>query len=144
MNAHFRQRGLVAVSANADSPTRVLAEMRDAFVAFKERSAGKISEIERNLDEVNSSIAALKIGGGSSIESDKPAARTERSAIGLFAKNGSDAGIKAMARPVAGMSGDSGPDGGYLLTPTISKQIQRKVFDVSPLGRLARRVTIEH
>lgn len=142
MNAHFRQRGLVAVSANADSPTRILTELNDAFVAFRDKNAGKISEIENNLDGINSSLAALKVGGAGSIVSDNSAAATERSAIGLFAKNGSDAGIKAMARPVAGMSSDSDPDGGYLVTPAISKQIQRKVFDVSPLGRLARRVTI--
>ncbi|EAQ36947.1 hypothetical protein NB311A_07353 [Nitrobacter sp. Nb-311A] len=128
--------------ADANSPAAILTELIDAFGSFKENNAGKIDGIEKDIDAINSSLAALKVGGGSLVP-DNSAAATERSAVGLFAKNGSDAGIKAMARPVAGMSSDSDPEGGYLVTPTISKQIQRKVFDVSPLGRLARRVTIE-
>lgn len=143
MNAHIRPRGLVAANANAGSPAGILADLTTAFASFKEKNAGKISGIERDIDAINSSLAALRVGGASGIEVDNPVAATERSAIGLFAKNGSDTGIKAMARPAAAMSADSEPDGGYIVTPTISKQIQRKVFDVSPLGRLARRVTIE-
>lgn len=110
MNAHIRPRGLVAVNANAGSPAGILADLTDAFASFKERNAGKISGIERDIDAINSSLAALRVGGAGGIEIDNPVAATELSAIGLFAKNGSDAGIKAMARPAAGMSTDSDPD----------------------------------
>jgi HK97 family phage major capsid protein len=34
------------------------------------------------------------------------------------------------------------PSGGYLVAPVLSASINRRVFDVSPLGRLARRISI--
>jgi HK97 family phage major capsid protein len=137
MNAHIRNRGLMAAFANGTSPTAILTELAEAFTEFKTNNAA-------NMDAINVQLAAMKIGGVGDGNDVTPAtATTERTAIGMYARSGLDDGIKAMASPRAGMSTDSNPDGGYTATPSTSSQIRKKLFDVSPIGRLARRVTIE-
>lgn len=139
MNAHIRNRGLVAALANGTSPVAILTELTEEFTNFKTNNAAE-------MDAINVQLAAMKVGGvGGGADNDVlPAvATTERTAIGSYARTGLEDGIKAMASPRAGMSTDSNPDGGYTATPSTSSQIRKKLFDVSPIGRLARRVTIE-
>lgn len=145
MNAHIRNRGLVAALANGASPMAVMAELNTAFAEFKTRNDGRVDGLEKAIDDLNASVSALRVGGISGgDEIGVPAnAREERTAIGMYARSGREDGIKAMASPHAGMSTDSDPGGGYTATPTTSTQIRKKLFDVSPIGRLARRVTIE-
>lgn len=68
------------------------------------------------------------------------AVAAEHKAIASFIRTGDETGfaeVKSLARV------GSDPDGGYLVTPALSQTIQRRVFDASPIARLARRVTID-
>lgn len=145
MNAHIRKRGFTAVFANAGGARNVLAQLQTEFEDFKNTHISRVDGIEAEFDKINANLAALKVGGvgiGDNAELSPSSAQEERVAIGSFAKSGTETGIKAMASPRSGMSSDSDPDGGYTVTPVISTQINKKLFDVSPIGRLARRVSI--
>jgi HK97 family phage major capsid protein len=84
--------------------------------------------------------AVLKRPGFISNETDPVAAlKTEREAVAVFARSGDDSKLKEIQ---AGMSTSSDPDGGYLSMPTYSTSITRKLFDQSPIRRLARTETI--
>jgi HK97 family phage major capsid protein len=72
-----------------------------------------------------------RLGGGSGT----PDLHAELKAIAAFARTGNEAEMKSMAI-------GSDPDGGYLVLPAMSETIQRRAFDLSPIARLARQVTI--
>lgn len=137
----MRNRGLVAVLANGASASAMLSDLTTAFAGFREKNDNRLGKVESSMDDISQALAALRVGGNVE-DSHDPDAKKERNAVGLFIKLGDESGIKALATPKAGMSTDSNPDGGYVVTPTISGVIQKRLFDVSPMARLARRVTI--
>ena len=136
MNAHVRNRGLVAARANAPGARSVLAELQASFDDFRNRQDSRVDRLEHALDDVNASIAGLKIGGGGDDPANaSPAALQQgRQALASFLKTGK--------MPQAAHRTDSDPDGGYTVDRVLSDQIQKRRLDMSPLGRLARRVTI--
>ncbi|WP_162931636.1 phage major capsid protein [Mesorhizobium sp. DCY119] len=77
------------------------------------------------------------------------AADLEHAAIGRFVRTGDGSSLASLGAEgsgmelTAGMSVGSDPDGGYTVVPVLSGVIQRRTFDISPLGRLARRETID-
>ncbi len=70
--------------------------------------------------------------------------RSTREALGQFIQAGGDQDALSEFSAASGMSVDNDPRGGYLVSPVLSNTIARKQFDVSPLIRLARKVTIEN
>lgn len=126
LTQQVRARGVRAVRADAAT---VLAQLQPAFEDFKKRHASE-------LDAVNASIAALKVGGiGSEGEPVNAGVQRARAELGEFARSGQ---VNAAARPMASMSTDDNPSGGYLVQPELEKQITRYQRDLSPMRRLAR------
>jgi HK97 family phage major capsid protein len=102
-----------------------------AIEEFKAAQTARLDSIERRMNRPGFGLA------GDHQVTDETLAE-ERKALAAFVrggKTGDDAEFKAM------MVG-SEPDGGYLVTPALSSRINAKLFDISPLGRLARRERI--
>jgi HK97 family phage major capsid protein len=135
MNGHFRMRGLVAAYANAPGARSVLSELQASFDDFRTRHDTRIDKLEHALDDVNAVLAAVRVGGAGVIDEGEPAKlQQSRQALASFLKTGK--------MPQAALRTDSDPDGGYTVDRVLSDEIQKRRLDMSPLGRLARRVTI--
>ena len=117
----------------------MLEEQGTLFEDFATRHRAEVSKLKNDLDAERKERETLELrlnrpgaqpgaAGGRQLEA-------ERKALGAFARTGSEAELKAL-------SVGSDPDGGYLVTPALSDRINQKVWDVSPLARLARRVVI--
>lgn len=65
---------------------------------------------------------------------EAPTAAMEIKALAAFARSGAPIETR--------MDGTTDAGGGYTVIPAMSDAIQRRLFDVSPMARLARRVTI--
>ncbi|MEW6256939.1 MAG: phage major capsid protein [Pseudomonadota bacterium] len=106
-----------------------------------------VSAFEKDIDAMSKKIAALQHGGGSESSEVDPtgasinhaALKAEREAIVSFYRNGSQEKLLSIR---ADMSVGSEPDGGLWVAPTMSSAITRKLFDASPITRLARTVTM--
>lgn len=139
-----RLRGMIVARVNTGPLPAVIADLTQSFAEFREKYRKDLEQVQNEVDRLNAARAAASLGGnsGSDIDNGASSARIERQAVGLYAKTGNESGIRALGGPRAEMSSDSNPDGGYTVTPSISRTINQKLFDISPLGRLARRVTI--
>ncbi len=130
-------RSIRSVQANA-SPNEILAQIQSEVRAMNERHGARISEIEASLIEHASARSALMLNGadgGGPVNA--AAARREREALGSFVKSGDMSALSGLS-PKAAMSTDSNPDGGYTVLPNMANEIRQRVFDISPVGRLAR------
>lgn len=108
--------------------TKMADDLGNAFEEFKRTHIGRVDAIEKKLAR-----AALM---GAPLADSKAGLNGEAAkALGIYVRTGSEHELKAM-------SAGSDPDGGYLVAPSLSDTMIVKAFDVSPLGRLARRVTI--
>lgn len=106
-----------------------------------------VSAFEKDIDAMSKKIAALQHGGGSEACEVDPTGATinpatlkaEREAIVSYYRNGSQEKLLSIR---ADMSVGSDPDGGLWVAPTMSSAITRRLFDSSPITRLARTVTM--
>lgn len=126
MNAPIRTRGLVAAQANGAA---IVAELSTAFASFRQKNDTRVDAIEKELDGINASIAASLIGPVDGGISHDPDARQHLDVMASFARTG---------KISAAMSTDSDPDGGYTVDRVLSTKIARRIYDASPIGRLAR------
>lgn len=134
--------GILAVRANAaGDPKQILADMSNAFSQFKQDHKAEVRELQTGLDEVNQTLAALRVGGagpasGGVSQRDK----TEvNSALRALIRNGDDGPLAALQSGVhAGMSTDSGPDGGFSVVPYLSPVMTERLHAISPMRQLAR------
>lgn len=153
-----RARGLVGVRADATDPKALLAQINGAFEEFKtshnaalkqqdvvqtekvDRINATITDLGKELDKVNSNIAALKIGGGAGGGKD-PAIGEHALAFNRFFRNGAEAGLKDLEIK-AKLSTNSDPDGGYLVPEEMEQSIDRVLGTVSTIRSLASVMTI--
>lgn len=143
MSVHPRMRGIMAALANSTaSPqaTQVLAELNAAIEAFKVKQNGDMSAVTAAIDDLNGKLAALRIGpaGGGGPQGSR---KTAISALGTFARNGDQNALMAGLTPIAGMSTDSDPDGGYLISEETATEIMRTQAEGSAMRRIARVIT---
>jgi HK97 family phage major capsid protein len=91
-------------------------------------------DLESRLDDVETALARPQRvpGDGGFGTGDLAAARK---AIGAFVRAGDESGFK-------NLSVGSDPDGGYITSPVLSNTWTKKIFDASPMRRLARVETI--
>jgi HK97 family phage major capsid protein len=105
----------------------LLEQQGEAFASFK-------ASVHERMDEIEAKANRLMLGGASSAPGAAASAAATK-ALATFVRKGDETELKAM-------SVGSDPDGGYLVTPSLSDAMVVKAFDQSPLGRLARRVQI--
>lgn len=159
-----RARGLVAVRADAGSATAILNELRQTFETFKaerekevadlkkglgdvvqsekvDRINAEITKLQEQLDQVNSSIAALKVGGAGD---DKPLAAERREharAFNQFFRNGAENGLRDLEVKAA-LRTDSDPDGGFVVPDQMEAAIDRVLGTVSAMRSISRVMSI--
>src|SRR5690606_2464691 len=101
----------------------------------KKSHQDEVSSLRKALDNISASQAAAELGAG--VTATTTAETTKfRAGLAGFVRTGS------MEQIHAAMNVGSQPDGGYLVAPALSNQINQKVWDVSPIARLARHETI--
>lgn len=124
--------------SNGLSPNDLLAQIQASVEDMKTRHKNELDELRAGLDSVSLANAALKLNGPGPGSGGPSAAHVAEVHAGLaeLVRTGSDTRVKATLRV------GSDPEGGYLVAPVLSDRITQKIFDVSPLGRLARRETI--
>jgi len=159
-----RTRGLVGVRADASDATKILNELKQTFETFKaerekeiadlkkgmgdvvqsekvDRINAEITKLQTSLDEVNASIAALKVGGAGD---DKPLAaerRAHAAAFNQFFRKGAENGLRDLEVKAA-LRTDSDPDGGYVVPDQMESTIDRVLGTVSAMRSISRVVNI--
>jgi HK97 family phage major capsid protein len=160
---NHRARGLVGVRADAGAVTRILAELQGTFETFKaertkelddinkklgdvvqtekvDRINNEITTLKTSLDEINASLAALKIGGAGADTSD-PDKQAHATAFNRFFRGGAEAGLKEL-EVKAKLTTQSDPDGGYLVPEEMEAGIDRVLGTVSGIRGISRVVSV--
>ena len=136
MNAHHRARGVLAVRANRESdPNVVFRQVKNAFEDFKGRHDARVGALEQEVDAINASVSALRVGGGGDV-CGPAETRKALNAFGSFIKTGQPDAMHEL-RPHAAATTDGGPDGGYLVPREVGDTILHRQLDGSPMRRLA-------
>lgn len=162
---NLRGRGLVGARAEGNAAT-ILAELKQTFEAFKaEREAelkginakfadvvqaekvdrinADITKLQKALDDVNATIAAVRIGAGGGDAVD-PAKAEHATVFNKWFRKGERA-IDADLRDLevkASLSTLSDPDGGYVVPEETTNTIDRVLGTVSAMRALASVMTI--
>lgn len=121
-------------SVASDDEDEVKAALTDLTASTKatlDKIATEVRNITKRQDEIEKKANRSRLGGHNE-ECDGAA---ERKALGVFVRTGNDSELKSM-------SVGSDPDGGYVVHPVISQTMIKKLFDQSPMRRLARTETI--
>ncbi|MFM2044711.1 MAG: hypothetical protein RLY86_3287 [Pseudomonadota bacterium] len=116
--------------SGGDDLADIITNLGGAFEDFKAKQVSRLDEIEKRLMRPGGALSPF--GAGDQVKGDAVA---ERKAMAQFVRKGDDSELKSY-------SAGSDPDGGYTVMPVMSGSITRKIFDTSPIGRLARRETI--
>ncbi|WP_150122134.1 phage major capsid protein, partial [Sulfitobacter sp. HI0129] len=170
MTQHFRApraRGIVSVRADMSDPKVILAELSKTFEAFKaendaeikalkkgqedvvqsekvDRINADITSLNKALDDVNATMAALKAGGAGGNVAD-PAKREHAEVFSKWFRKGdraiADADLGAL-EVKASLTTQSDPDGGYLVPEEMSETIDRVAGTVSVMRDLASVMSI--
>jgi HK97 family phage major capsid protein len=134
-----------------------LSELHEAFGEFKKQNDSRIKEIETKgaassdrtakVDELNETIAKL--------DGEIKSIQTAMNRSGGFDGGGNDEKEKKQSEAIQkylrkgvempelkSMSVDSDEDGGFLVTPQMSNEIVKKVFETSPMRQLSSVQTI--
>jgi HK97 family phage major capsid protein len=134
--------GIVAVRANAGNSSQILAEMSSAFGQFKQDHKAEVRQLGAAIDDVNQTLAGLRVGSGAGTASGGVSQRdrTEvNAALRKLIRDGDAAPLAALQSGInAGMSTDSNPDGGYSVVPFLSPALQERLIATSPMRQLAR------
>lgn len=166
MHPSRKARGIVAVRADAGSdPKAILNELKQTFETFKterdeeiaalkkgqedvvktekvDRINSEITSLQKSLDEVSQTMAALRVGGAG--EQTDPAVKEHAQAFNKWFRKGDravDADLQGL-EVKAGLATDSDPDGGYLVPEEMAGTIDRVVETVSAMRELATVLTI--
>ncbi len=129
---HMKQRGIIAVRAS--QPNEIAGLIKGLTTDFAEFKASQ----QREIDELNSKLAAASVGAGLPENVSNTRALSN---LGEFARSGS---VEALTRGLtvqAAMSVGSDPDGGYTVPQELSQELFRVQRDNNPFRRLARVVS---
>lgn len=159
---HPRARGLIAARADGANVAKILADLQKTFEDFKvEREAelkginqkfadvvqtekvdrinSEITQLSKDLDAVNTAIAALKVGGaGGDVDPEKS---EHAKAFNRWFRKGVDNGLSDL-EVKAKLTTQSDPDGGYLVPEEMETTIDRVLGTVSTIRSLARVISI--
>lgn len=161
---NLRGRGLIGVQAEAGNATKILAELQQTFETFKaerekelkdidkkladvvqtekvDRINNEITKLQSALDETNSLIAALKVGGAGDDKEPSAEKREHAKAFNQFFRRGAENGLREL-EVKASMRTDSDPDGGYVVPDQMEAQIDRVLSTVSAMRSISRVMNI--
>ncbi|MBL4757491.1 MAG: phage major capsid protein [Rhizobiales bacterium] len=153
-----RARGLLSARLDAGAATKILNELQKTFDEFKTERDKEMSDIKKNLadvvqtekvdringeitvlnkalDEVNASLAAIKIGGHG--DPANPDVKAHSDAFGRYFRKGVDADLREF-EVKAKLTTESDPDGGYLVPEETEDAITRVLGTVSTMRSLSR------
>jgi HK97 family phage major capsid protein len=94
----------------------------------QEKTNDAISNIELKMKEIEAAVSRSKQDSGNDIKSERE--EKTRKAFDSFFRKGNDKELKAL-------SVDSDEDGGFLVTPAMSSEIVKHVFETSPMRNYA-------
>lgn len=115
-------------------------EVMDALDGLTRVARASQEEVTRRLDDFEAKIQRPgMLSGGDRAAGDLVA---ERRALAQFVRSGDDSQLNKLQQRHNSMSVDSDPDGGYLVMPALSAGMTKKLFDSTPMRRLARVETI--
>lgn len=163
MVLNTRARGLVGVRADSSNATKILAELQKTFEDFKaereeelkginakfadvvqtekvDRINTELAELQKSMDQVNATIAAVKIGGAG--DAPDPAKAEYAQAFNRWFRKGQGENALGDLAVKAAMQTDSDPDGGYLAPEEMEGGIDRILGTVSAMRSAARVVNI--
>ena len=161
-----RFRGISGIRADATDATTLVAEVNKAFEAFKaehtkevadikagmadvvqtekvDRINAAVTDLSKELDDMNRAVAALKVGGAGGSEAD-PAKAEHAEAFNAFFRKGEGA-VSGDLRELelkAALTTDKNEDGGYLVPEEMSNTIDRVVGPISVMRDISTTMTI--
>lgn len=145
MNSINRYRGVAAVRAD-HSPNaqigEVLAELNSTFTDWRARNDSRVRDLETFVNRQAETIEGLRMGGGPGLD---PGAGFRLSGFGVapITSEVREEFLNAMrGMPNAGMTSQSGPDGGFTVRPEVDNTIDALMRNGSVLRNLARVVVI--
>lgn len=116
-----------------DELKQLLAEQGKAFTEFKSSLEAKLAEERKEREELEMKLNRQGLPGSQGVSAKE--LKAESDALRNLLRTGDDRELKTM-------SVGSDPDGGYWVLPHFSQTMTQKIFEVSPLRRYARTVTI--
>lgn len=161
-----RLRGIQSVRADGSDLPAVLAELNKGFAAFKQATDDQVAELKKGLadvvtaekvDRINADISALtkavddtklaidaaRLGGGGKAGGESPEVAAHRKAFNTMLRRGAnDEQALRDLEVKASLSTDSNPDGGFLVPPAISTEVDRVLTTVSAVRGVANVVQI--
>lgn len=120
---------------DAGDVTKLLEDLTNETKRALDRSGAETREVKTALDKLEDHVAKMEAkfnrpGAGGANGASGANVGVERKAFGAYIASGSDAELKALDT-------ETGPTAGYLVNTEMSKTINKKIFDQSPIRRLA-------
>jgi HK97 family phage major capsid protein len=151
-------RGIASVRADAADANTILANLQQAFAAFKaehgeqikevkkgfddvvkaekvDRINASVTELQAALDQTNAQLAALKLNGSGGNDND-PARAEHAQAFNQFFRKGAEANLRDL-EVKAKLTTQSDPDGGYVVPTQMESAIDRVLGTMSTMRSLA-------
>ena len=117
----------------------MLDKQSDAIVEFRKNIDSRLDNEKKEREGLEARMNRFALGGGGGKTEHE--LKTIGEAFRTYIKSGDVAGIHEQMQ-TKDMSVGSDPEGGYTVYPTLSSSITTRIFESSPLRRLARVVTI--
>lgn len=135
-------RGIQATRA-ATNPAQMLAELSSTMQDFRARSESRIAEVESALNDMAVKSAGFEMNGTPRTGGNPTEINALNEAARALISGNQSQAAEHFARANA-MTTQSGPDGGYITHDVISSGMTRIMAEISPVYRLARKVTMDH
>lgn len=104
------------------------------LVEKTEKANGEISRLQEEIKSLQTAMARNPHGGGDDEEKADAEAKARKDAFNKFCRKGA---ARLTEVEMKAMSVDSDVDGGFLVTPELSSEIVKKVFESSPIRQFA-------
>lgn len=114
-----------------------LEEIKASIDAFSDTTKTTLTSTTARIDQIEAVLKRPGFGGGSA--NDNSSISAERDAVAVFARSDDESKLRNIQ---ASMSVGSSPDGGYFVLPALSTSMSKKLFDDTPMRRIARVETI--
>lgn len=132
--------GIAGMSMLCLGNTEMQTAVKDALAELAKSVGGRVEALESqfkahqaHVEEIEKKAGRMGLGGGNSRTNEQP--EEYRKALATLVRTGDDTELKSM-------SVGSDPDGGYVVIPARSQGMTQKIFDASPIRRLARVETL--